>query len=221
MFTKVLVVEDMDDINKGVYTTLVELGILKIDQVQYCDDAYLKIKKALRDNKPYELLISDLSFKTDHREQQYPSGEDLIKVLQTIQPGLKVIVYSVEDRLQRVRTLVNNYNINAYVCKGRQGLKDLSKAIYAVSENKQYLSANVAKALHKKSNLEISDYDIELIKQLSFGLSQEEISIYFKEKKISPGSVSSIEKHLNKLKIQFKAHNATHLVTKVKDLGLI
>ena len=221
MFTKVLVVEDMDDINKGVYTTLVELGILKIGQVQYCDDAYLKIKKALKDNKPYELLISDLSFKADYREQQYPSGEDLIKVLQTIQPGLKVIVYSVEDRLQRVRTLVNNYNINAYVCKGRHGLKELSKAIYAVYQNEQYLSPQVAKALQKKSNLEITDYDIELVKQLSYGLSQEEISTYFKEKKISPGSVSSIEKHLNKLKIQFKAHNATHLVSKVKDLGLI
>ena len=221
MFTKVLVVEDMDDINKGVNSTLQDLGIVKIDQVQYCDDAYLKIKRALKDKKPYKLLISDLSFKTDHREQQYPSGEDLIKIVQEVQPDLKVIVYSVEERLQRVRTLVNNYHINAYVCKGRHGLKELSKAIHATYIGKQYLSPQVEKALHKKSNLEINDYDIELIKQLSLGLSQDEISWYFKEINISPNSLSSIEKHLNKLKIQFKANNATHLVTKAKDLGII
>ncbi len=221
MFTKVLVVEDMDDINKGVNSTLQDLGIVKIDQVQYCDDAYLKIKRALKDKKPYKLLISDLSFKTDHREQQYPSGEDLIKIVQEVQPDLKVIVYSVEERLQRVRTLVNNYHINAYVCKGRYGLKELSKAIHATYIGKQYLSPQVEKALHKKSNLEINDYDIELIKQLSLGLSQDEISRYFKEINISPNSLSSIEKHLNKLKIQFKANNATHLVTKAKDLGII
>lgn len=221
MFKKVLVVEDMDDINKGVKTALLELDILEIDQVQYCDDALLRIKKALKDQKPYELLISDLSFKVDHREQQYTSGEALIKVLTQVQPNLKVIVYSVEERLQKVRFLVNNYNINAYVCKGRHGLKELSRAIHAVYSNKQYLSPQVEKALHKKSDLEINDYDIELVKQLSNGLSQDEISTYFKAKKISPNSLSSIEKHLNKLKIQFKANNATHLVTKVKDLGLI
>ena len=221
MFKKVLVVEDMDDINRGVKTALLELDILEIDQVQYCDDALLKIKKALKDKKPYELLISDLSFKADHREQQYSSGEVLIKALTQVQPNLKVIVYSVEERLQKVRTLVKSYNINAYVCKGRHGLKDLLKAIHTVYSNKQYLSPQVEKALHKKSDLEINDYDIELIKQLSNGLSQDEISSYFKERKISPNSLSSIEKHLNKLKIQFKANNATHLVTKVKDLGLI
>jgi hypothetical protein len=28
----------------------------------------VKIKKAIHDNAPYDLLISDLSFKADHRE---------------------------------------------------------------------------------------------------------------------------------------------------------
>ncbi|WP_117880199.1 DNA-binding response regulator [Aureibaculum luteum] len=221
MFKKVLVVEDMDDINRGVKIALLELNISEIDQVQYCDDAYLRIKKAIKDQKPYDLLISDLSFKVDHREQKYPSGETLIRALQEVQPDLKVIMYSVEDRLQKVRTLINTCNIKSYVCKGRHGLKELSKAIHTVYNNVQYLSPQVAKALSDRSNLEIDDYDLELVKQLSFGLSQDEISSYFKEENISPNSLSSIEKHLNKLKIQFKANNATHLVATVKDLGLI
>ena len=62
MFKKVLVSDDMDDINRGIYNTLSELGVKHIDQVQYCDDAYLKINKAIFDEAPYELLITDLFF---------------------------------------------------------------------------------------------------------------------------------------------------------------
>jgi len=221
MFKKVLIVEDMDDINKGVKTELSELGITEIDQAQYCDDAYLKIKKAAKNQQPYELIISDLSFKADHREQKYVSGEALIEVLKREHPELKIITYSIEDRLQKIRMLINTYHVNAHVCKGRRGLKELSKAINAVYHDEQFLSPQIAKAISNKSKLEIEDYDIELVKQLSYGLSQDEISSYFKQKKISPNSLSSIEKHLNKLKIQFKASNAPHLVAIVKDLGLV
>jgi len=221
MFTKVLVSEDMDDINKGVYTALKELDIAEIDQVQYCDDAYLKIKKAVLDEQPYDLLISDLSFTSDYRKQKYPSGEALIQALQVEHPNLKVIVFSVEDRLQRVRSLVNDWNINAYVCKSRQGLKELAKAVFSAYNDTLYLSPEVAHALSPKLNLEIEDYDIELVRQLSNGLSHDEISDHFKMNNYSPSSLSTIEKRLNKLRIQFKANNAIHLVAIVKDLGLI
>ena len=51
MFSKVIVAEDQDDINKGVVASLKELGVPEIQHVQYCDDAYLKIKKAAIDNQ--------------------------------------------------------------------------------------------------------------------------------------------------------------------------
>ena len=221
MFTKVLVSEDMDDITKGVYTSLCDLGISQIDQVQYCDDAYLKIKKATLDDASYQLLITDLSFKQDHREQRLPSGEHLVKALRQEYPNLKIIVYSVEDRLQKVRVLMNQYDINAYVCKSRRGLLELSEAITTVFKEQKYLSPKVANALSPKTDLEMSDYELKLIEQLSKGLSQEEISEYFKANETSPNSLSSIEKRLNKLRIQFKANNAIHLISIVKDLGLI
>ncbi|WJJ98221.1 DNA-binding response regulator [Algibacter luteus] len=221
MFSKVLVSEDMDDINKGIYNTLLEIGCKEIVQVQYCDDAYLKFKKALLDDAPFDLLITDLSFKSDHREERITAGDDLIKVLKQEFPDLKAIVYSVEDRIQKVRSLVNDYNVNAYVCKGRKGLSELSKAINAVYNNNLYLSQEVSSALNPKNNLEINDYDIELLKQLSLGLSQDEISKNLKKQNISPSSLSSIEKRLNKLRDQFKANNAIHLVAIVKDFGII
>ena len=67
MFTKVLATDDLGSINKGVFTVVKGLGIQEVQQVMYCDDAYLRIKKATLDNQPFQLLVTDLSFKADHR----------------------------------------------------------------------------------------------------------------------------------------------------------
>ena len=221
MFKKVLVAEDMQDITKGVYIALCELGIEEINQVQYCDDAYLKILKGVADQLPFELLITDLSFKSDHREQKFSSGEALIKTLKQEYPSLKIIVYSIEDRLQKVRNLIKEYQVDGYVCKSRRGLSELTQAIGSVYQDQLYLSPEVAQALSPRNHLEIDDYDIQLLQYLSSGLSQEDISVFFKQKGIKPSSLSSIEKRLNKLRIDFKANNAIHLIATVKDLGLI
>ncbi|TDS12007.1 DNA-binding NarL/FixJ family response regulator [Maribacter caenipelagi] len=221
MFKKVLIAEDMEDINKGVFSLLTELGVTQIDQVQYCDDAYLKIKRADVDDVPFDLVISDLSFKVDHRSQTYPTGHSLVEKLKSEFPGLKVIVYSVEDRLQAVRTLFNLHHIDAYVCKSRTGLKNLTQAISEVAKDEKFLSPEVSNAFSSENELEVDDYDISLLDNLSKGLSQDEISALYRQKNISPASLSSIEKRLNKLRIQFNANNAIHLVAIVKDLGLI
>ncbi len=126
-----------------------------------------------------------------------------------------------DNRFQKVRTLISKHGVNAYVCKDRKGSQELSEAIKTVYDKKQFLSPQIKNALSSKSNLEIDDYDIALIEQLSNGLSQKQISSYFKQNNLSPSSVSSIEKQINKLKDQFKANNAVHLVAMVKDLGLI
>ena len=76
-------------------------------------------------------------------------------------------------------------------------------------------------ALRENQDLEIEDYDIKLIELLSLGMSQEQISNHFQENKISPASLSSIEKRINRLRIQFKARNVVHLVSISKDLGFI
>jgi DNA-binding NarL/FixJ family response regulator len=220
MFKKVLISDDLDSINHGVMAISKSLGIDEIVQVQYCDDAFLKLKKGAMDGVPFDLLITDLSFKVDHRSQKYPTGDALIKAVKAEFPQLKVIVYSVEDRLQRVRTIMQQSLADAFVCKGRNGLAELTRALQSLTENQTYLSPQIAQALSNKADLEIDDYDIELIQLLSNGMSQDEISGYFKSKNITPSSLSSIEKRLNKLRIQFKANNAIHLVSIVKDLGL-
>ncbi|MFY0712793.1 response regulator transcription factor [Seonamhaeicola sp. NFXS20] len=221
MFKKVLVVDDHDVVNEGVLRVLKSNNINNVVKAQYCDEAFLKIKNAALNNQPFDLLISDLSFKEDYKENKLKSGEDLVAAIKPEYPNLAVIIYSMEERLQKVRTLINTSGVNAYVCKGRKGAFELSIALTQVAKNKLYLSPQVQNALNKKNDLEIDDYDIELIKNLSLGLSQVEISTLFKTQNIAPSSLSSIEKRINKLKDIFKANNTIHLVSIVKDLGLI
>lgn len=222
MFKKVLIAEDMDFINSGIKFQLMDLGIEQIEYVQYCDEALLKLKSARLKNDPFDLLISDLSFDKDYLEQKITSGDDLIKVVKEEFPSLKIAVFSVEDKEYRVQTLFNKYNINAYVWKSREGLRELRKAIKKIyNSDSTYISPHVAGSMYKSKTIEISEYDIFLIECLSNGYLQEEISTILKEKNWSPTSVSTIEKRLKFLKEHFNANNPAHLVSIVKDLGLI
>ena len=221
MFKKVLIAEDMDSINEGLHKILLSIGIDNIHHAKYCDNALLKIKKAKLDNEPFDLLISDLSFIEDHREQKLASGDELVAAVKKELPQIKTIIYSIEDRTNRIQDLVNNVGVDAYVSKGRKGLSELKEALGKVYANQSYISKEIAHALKKNNLFEISDYDIKLLNHLSNGYSQDQISVIFKTKNIKPFSLSTIEKRINKLKISFDANNTIHLISLTKDLGLI
>lgn len=221
MFKNVLIADDLGSINKGVMTALNSLGIMQADQVQYCDDAYLKIKKSYFDNKPIDLLITDWSFKADHRPQKLNSGEELATQLRNEFADLKIIMFSIEDRINKIRNLLTTKKVDAYVCKGRNGLHDLAAAIDSVYRGELYLSSQVSSAMAKKSSMEIDDFDIEILRELSKGHTYEEISKLFKTRNVKASSLSAIEKRVVRLRDHFKANNAIHLVANAKDLGLI
>jgi two-component system capsular synthesis response regulator RcsB len=222
MFKKVLVAEDFDSISITVGKALEELSVTEIHHAKYCDDAFLKIKKALYDNAPYELLVSDLSFKTDHRQNKLNSGDELIAAVKKVQPGIKTIVFSIEDKSFRIKSLFNNLGINAFVAKGRDSIPELKKAITGIfNDESKILSVELSHALRSKSLIEIETYDIEILKLLSKGHTLDEISLEFKTLGIIPNGSSSIEKRINRLKIYLKANNNVHLIAIAKDLGLV
>jgi len=222
MFNKVLVAEDFDSISITIEQALAELSVAEIHHAKYCDDALLKIKKALYDEAPYDLLISDLSFKTDHRENKLSSGDELIAAVKKIQPNIKIVVFSIEEKSFRIKSLFNDLGINAFVPKGRNSIPELKKAIQGVyNNNSKIVSPELSYALRNKSLIEIEAYDIMLLKSLSKGLTLDETAIDFKNSGIIPNGSSSIEKRINKLKIFFKANNNVHLIAITKDLGLV
>ncbi|MBP4138594.1 response regulator transcription factor [Flavobacterium geliluteum] len=222
MFKKVLVAEDFDSINLGIEQALKDLNIVDFQHSKYCDDAFLKMRKAILDHEPYDLLISDLSFKTDHREVKIASGDELIEQVRALQPNIKIIAYSVEDKGYRIKSLFENSGINGFVLKGRNSIEELKKAInlLAVSDQR-YVSSEIATVIQEKNNYEIDDFDVLILKQLSLGVPQDDIGATFKELGIKPNSKSTIEKRIAKLRDFFKANNTVHLVAIAKDMGII
>lgn len=222
MFTKVLIADDIDFNDLGAAQILNELDVCEVQYAKYCDEALLKVKKAHLDGTPFQLLISDLSFKADHQLNQLNSGEELIAAVKKQCPNIKIIVFSIEDRAHRVKLLFDELNIDGYVIKGRNTIYDLKRAIQKTYNNEpENISPELLYLLQDKTTSEIDNYDVQLIKYLSIGISQENIETEFKKEGISPNSKSSIEKHINKLKIYFKANNTVHLVAIAKDLGII
>ncbi|MDI1315784.1 response regulator [Flavobacterium sp.] len=221
MYKKVLIAEDIDSISISVSQTLNQLGITNIDTVKYCDDAVLKVKKALADGIPYDLFISDLSFESDHRAVKIKNGEEAIGTIKLLQPNLKIIVYSVEDKSFRVKSLLESGIINGFVHKGRNSIEQLKIAINKTHDDDSiFLSPEMEYILKDKNTREIDEVDIQIIKQLALGVSQDEIEFRFKELGITPNSKSTIEKRIGKLKDYFKANNSVHLIAIAKDLGI-
>ena len=217
MFQKVLIVDDHAAVNDGISHILSSAGVQQIDKALYCDEAYLKLKKAILDQKPFDLIITDLHFKKDHRERELTSGEELVVKIRSELNDLPIIIYSQEDHFQKVRAFVNSYAVNAYVCKSRDSHKDLSKALQEVFSGNLFLSSQIERALTEKNDNEINDFDLSLIRLLSEGKSQSQISRLLRNQGVQPSSISSIEKRLNRLKDQFLANNTVHLVSILKD----
>ncbi|MBZ9631264.1 response regulator [Salegentibacter sp. LM13S] len=221
MFKKVLVAEDMDSINHAVASILNQMNIPEITHAQYCDKAWLLARKALQDDKPFDLLICDLSFKEDHRDEKIKSGKELIALLKSEYPDLKILVNSIEDHPQTVKELWESGNIDGYVCKDRRGLKELKIAIEKLWEGQTYSSPTIEKALNQNNLLVLNDFEINIVKFLSNGLTQDQIQEELKILNIKPRSKSAIEKRLKDLRDEFNANTNPHLVSIMKDLQLI
>ncbi len=222
MIKKVLIAEDFDSINLSVIHTLNQLGITEVEHVKYCDDAILKLKKSIVDNTPFDLFITDLSFEKDHRKTIVESGEEVIAIIRSLMPELKIIVYSVEDRNLKIKNLFEKFKINAYVHKGRNSIEGLKTAInFLIDKNEIFYSPETQNILRNKDTHQIDEIDIQIIKQLSNGVKQDDLEARLKELGIKASSKSSIEKRLSKLKDSFRANNPTHLIAIAKDLGII
>ena len=150
------------------------------------------------------------------------SGEEIIAAVKQLFPNIKINVFSIENRAHRIKVLFDKLNINGYVLKGRNTIYHLKRAIQKTYKNaSETISPELSCLLQDKTTSEIDHYDVQLIKHLSIGLSQEKIETVLKQEGITPNSISSIEKRVNKLKIYFKANNTVHLIAIGKDLGII
>jgi len=221
MFKKIIVAEDIDSISLGMQLLFKNNNITDVTYTKYCDDAFLKIKKAAIDGQPFDLLITDLSFKESHRDEKLSSGESLIEAVKREQPHVKVIAYSIEERGYTIRHIMDDLNAEGYVSKGRDSTHELIKAMREIYEGKKYISAHLAHLKKPVLVEEMDDLDVEIIMLLGEGHLQNEIVESFKNAGKKLASISSIEKRIIKMKTSLKARNTTHLISIAKDMGII
>ncbi|WP_430907048.1 helix-turn-helix transcriptional regulator [Maribacter sp. 2-571] len=221
MFQKILIAEDFQGESQGIADALKnKLQIQEIQQELYCDKAYNRFKVAQQNNVPYDLLITDLHFKKNHVTRRITSGQALITTLRKLDPTLKVIVNSMIDNPAEINPLFKELHINAYVCKGRDGLLELTKAIHEVYHNRTYVSPQID--LNSTDTVfEMDAFDLMILKELAEGLTKKEISEKFKRENIKPNSESTIDKKVSKLFDAFGARNTQNLIAKLARKGKI
>lgn len=212
MFKNILIAEDHEMANLSLRSVLsnLDIPISNKDYVFQCDDALTRIEIALRNAEPYELLITDLSFDEDYPKQNITGGRELIKAAKELQPDLKVLVFSIENRTAIANQLFKELNIDAYVPKARHDAKDLKLAIETIYQNKKYISANLRQ---KEENVHhFTDYDKMIVSLLSSGKTQKEMPDLLKQKNMEPSGLSSIEKRLNLIKTSLNISNNGQLI---------
>lgn len=214
MFEKILIAEDFNSYNFAIMKFLEELKIPSINQVYYCDDALLQIRKSYAEQKPYQLLITDLFFKID-RPVNIESGEELIIKIKQEFPEVKILVFSVENKLYKINSLFDNYNIDGFVEKGRGDIKILKEAMYEIFNGKKWTNLNEKYIIKWEVN------DIEIIKLVSKGYSVKIISQTFKKLNYIPNSESYINKRLMVMREDMGAKNTTELVLLFINEGLL
>lgn len=221
MFKKVLIAEDHEIANISVRKTLEELGITDARYVYYCDDALAWVRNALRSGEPYELLITDLFFEEDSYPQSLKSGEELIRAVKDVQPDLKIIVFSAENRSAIIDELFKTLTIAGYVRKARRDAQHLKEALQAVYNNKPYLAPDLKQSIREKNSHEFSTLDVTIISLLSQGVLQKDIPYYLQQKNIKPSGLSSIEKRLSLMKEVLEFSKNEQLIAYCKDIGVI
>jgi hypothetical protein len=76
----------------------------------------------------------------------------------------------VKDTSYQIQYLYNNLKIQGYVWKNRNGLQELKKAIHSIfTSDEFYISPDLNTAIHPRKTVEITDFDIFLILNLSKG----------------------------------------------------
>jgi len=214
MIKKVLIAEDHQSVNISLQRTVAEFGIDQADHVYYCDEALIRIKRGVERNQPYDLLITDLYFEADGHEQTISSGILLIEAVRQIQPELKILVFSAEDKA----SVIEKLDIDGYVRKARNDAQQLKEAFETISRNQQYIGRQ---GFNQKNASVLTSYDTTIIKLLAQGTRQNKIPDYLQANQIPRSSLSSVEKRLNRIKELLGCSNNEQLIAYCKEKNII
>jgi DNA-binding NarL/FixJ family response regulator len=221
MINKVLIAEDHESANISVQKTLEEMGIMEMEYVYYCDDALVRVQKAVDAGVAFDLLITDLYFDADHRKVKIDGGAALIQAVREVQPELRILVFSGEGKISVIENLYTEHNIDGYIRKGRSDARELKTAIVQVAANERYFPRFYVEVTRHQYGHAFTPYDVMVISLLAKGMRQQAIADYLLENGINPSGLSSLEKRLKEIRTALKFTNNAQLAAYCTDLGII
>ncbi len=223
MFKKVLVNEDQQIMNFGIQKVLDKLNVSLIESTQHCGEAFDKIRNAYLADDGFNVLITDLLFNNSSPHDAIKNGMDLVRSIRARHIPLQIIVLSIERNPLRIKKLIQNYKVNAYIIKGTEDEEECEKALQHLTQNQTepYLSPGTQKILKNENVLSLTQFDLTVIKLLTLGYKQKEIPEYLKVHHFKKSSLRSVEQRLEVLRTTFAVSTNYQLISTLKDMDLI
>jgi two-component system, NarL family, captular synthesis response regulator RcsB len=215
MIDKVIIAEDQESSNLSVQITMDELRIRQHDYFYYCDDALNRIRMAKIAGLPYDVLITDLYFEDDGKLQIIRDGFGLIAAAREIQPDIRVIVFSAENKPAIIRSLYDTLHIDGFVRKARHDVRDLKTAFTTIISGDRYYSRETAQLLKQHKAYDFSEFDVSIIRLIVEGCSQKEIAHTLDK------HVNTIEKRLKKMRDEHGFSKNEQLVLACRNAGFL
>jgi DNA-binding NarL/FixJ family response regulator len=219
-FERILIAEDQDVANLSLRLTLEALQLPPAQHAYYCEHALNFLTKAVGEQQPYDLLITDLYFEAKDGKQ-LPDGQALINSAKAQQPGLKILVFSAENRPALIRSLYEDLHIDGFVRKARGDAQELKSAIEHLEDGRRYYTREFRSLAAPQNQHTFTDHDKAVIRLIAEGVPLKDIPAWLETNEMRPSGLSSIEKRLNAIRTAMGFTKNEQLVIFCRDMGLI
>tara|TARA_B110001454_G_scaffold213887_1_gene232796 strand:- start:1599 stop:2276 length:678 start_codon:yes stop_codon:yes gene_type:complete len=219
---RILIADDHQLVIQGILCSLKEVGDFDVVTTTTCDEAFQLIKMH-QNNKPFQLLFTDLSFDNSTKDTNLDGGEELIKAIRNNEIDIKIAVITGHTETNRVYNVVSNLNPNAYLLKSKCDAIEIGFAVQKMLANDYYYTHEIHQKIMKRNivQIQMDDVAVQILKELP---NHPKISNLEGVITKSDGSViklRSIETKLGILRTDLNANNNTDLILKAKELGII
>ena len=219
---RILIADDHQLVIQGILCSLKEVGDFDVVTTTTCDEAFQLIKTH-QNNKPFQLLFTDLSFDNSTKDTNLDGGEELIKAIRNNEIDIKIAVITGHTETNRVYNVISNLNPNAYLLKSKCDAIEIGFAVQKMLANDYYYTHEIHQKIMKRNivQIQMDDVAVQILKELP---NHPKISNLEGVITKSDGSViklRSIETKLGILRADLNANNNTDLILKAKELGII
>jgi len=219
---RILIVDDHPLIIQGIKGSLQEMGYTDVVTTDTCDKAF-SLLKAHRHTNPFTILFTDLSFDNTTAETVLDGGEALLRVVKDNVLAVKMVVLTGHSETNRVYSVIENLDPDAYLLKGKSEAKELDFAITQINAHQKYYTHEIHQKLLRRKvvQVQMDEVAIQILKELPKHTKIHNLEGYIKKSDGKLLKYRAIEDKIRSLRESLEAQNNVDLVLKAKELGII